>query len=121
MARRALVVDDDLFMARTLADLLRLKGWTVATAHTGEDAVDAATAEDFDVVLMDIRMPGMDGVDAFRAMRAARPDVRVVLMTAYAAQDRIQEAERQGVRACIQKPFVVDQVTGLLNEIRRVG
>jgi DNA-binding NtrC family response regulator len=114
MAPRALVVDDDVFMAKTLADLLRLKGWDVETAHSGEEAVDAATARDFDVVLMDVKMPGMDGVDAFKAMKAARPDVRVVLMTAYAAQDRIQEAERQGVVSVLSKPVDVNALLCLL-------
>lgn len=114
MAPRALVVDDDLAMTRTLADLLRLKGWDVQTANSGEQAVDAAAAGDFDVVLMDVRMPGMDGVDAFRAMKAARPDVRVVLLTAYAAQDRLQEAERQGVVSVLSKPVDVNALLSLL-------
>jgi DNA-binding NtrC family response regulator len=114
MAPRALVVDDDMFMAKTLADLLRLTGWDVETAYTGEAAVDAATARDFDVVLMDVKMPGMDGVDAFKAMKAARPDVRVVLMTAYASQDRIQEAERQGVVSVLSKPVDVTSLLSLL-------
>ena len=114
MNPRALVVDDDQFMAKTLADLLRLKGWEVDTAHSGEAAVDAATARDFDVVLMDVKMPGMDGVDAFKAIRAARPDVRVVLMTAYAAQDRIQEAERQGVVRVLSKPVDINALLTLL-------
>ena len=114
MPPRALVVDDDVSMAKTLSDLLRLKGWEVETANSGEEAVDAATARDFDVVLMDVKMPGMDGVDAFKAIKAARPDVRVVLMTAYAAQDRIEEAERQGVVSVLPKPVDINALLLLL-------
>ena len=84
-------------MVKTLADVLQLQGWNVSTAHSGIEAVHAASTRLFDVVLMDIKMPGMDGVDAFKAMKARNPGLKVVLMTAYAAQERIAEAEREGV------------------------
>jgi CheY-like chemotaxis protein len=97
MTRRVLVVDDDRMMAQTLSEIFQLKGWEVATAFDGLAAVKATAADDFDVVLMDIKMPGMDGVAAFRAMKAAKPHLKVVLMTAFAAQELIAEAEREGV------------------------
>jgi len=114
MKPRALVVDDDQAMVKTLSDLLRLKGWEVATAFSGDAAVKAASNEDFDVVLMDVKMPGMDGVDAFKAMKAAHPDIRVVLMTAYAGQDRILEAERQGVVRVLPKPVDLPSLLELM-------
>jgi DNA-binding NtrC family response regulator len=86
----------------------------VVTADSGDAAVMAASSADFDVVLMDIKMPGMDGVDAFKAMKAARPDIRVVLMTAYAGQDRIVEAEREGVVRVLPKPVNIQTLLGLL-------
>ena len=114
MTHRALVVDDDKFMVRTLSDVLRLKGWEVSTAFSGEGAVEQASREHFDVILMDVKMPGMDGVDAFKAIKATRPGTRVLLMTAYAAQDRIAEAEREGVMRVIPKPVDVDALLSLL-------
>jgi DNA-binding NtrC family response regulator len=114
--KRALIVDDDRFMVRTLSDVLRLKGWTVETAYTGAEAVNATLQGGFDVVLMDIRMPGMDGVAAFKAMKAVKPDVRVILMTAYAALDLIGEAEREGVLRVLPKPVDVAALLGLIAE-----
>jgi DNA-binding NtrC family response regulator len=114
MKPRALVVDDDQTMVKTLSDLLRLKGWEVTTAFSGDAAVQAAVGADFDIVLMDIKMPGMDGVDAFKAMKTARPDIRVVLMTAYAGQDRILEAEREGVVRVLAKPVHVPSLLELM-------
>jgi DNA-binding NtrC family response regulator len=111
---RALVVDDDQSMVKTLSDLLRLKGWDVATAFSGDSAVQVASSGYFDVVLMDVKMPGMDGVDAFKAMKAAQPHIRVVLMTAYAAQDRLAEAEREGVVQVMNKPVDVPALLSLL-------
>lgn len=114
MMRRALVVDDDKAMVKTLTDILQLSGWQVRPAYSGEMAVQAATREAFDVVLMDVKMPGLDGVDAFKAMKEARPDIRVILMTAYAAPDRVSEAERSGVVRVLSKPVNVAELFQLL-------
>ena len=112
--RRALIVDDDRAMVRSLTDVLRLKGWDVTGAYTGADAVAAASGSQFDVVLMDIKMPGMDGVSAFKAMKAERPDVRVVLMTAYAAQELVSEAQNEGVVRVMSKPVDLSALLSLL-------
>lgn len=116
MTRRALVVDDDRSMVKTLSDILALKGWQVHPAYSGEMAIRAATQEPFDVVLMDVKMPGIDGVDAFKAIKRARPDIRVILMTAYAAPERVAEAEREGVVRVLSKPVDVAELFQLLTE-----
>lgn len=115
MTKRALVVDDDRSMVKTLTDILALEGWEVCPAYSGEMAVRAATQESFDVVLMDVRMPGIDGVDAFKAIKRTRPDVRVILMTAYASPDRVSEAERAGVMRVMSKPVNVVELFQLLS------
>lgn len=104
MSRRALVVDDNEFLVRTLSDILRLSGWEVTPASSGSAAVKEVMAHEYDVVLMDIKMPGINGVDAFRAMRAVRPGLHVVLMSAYTAPELIAEAEREGVVGVMSKP-----------------
>ncbi len=114
MTGKALVVDDDRLLARTLAEILELKGWSVWQANSGAEAVNVAARESFDVVLMDIKMPGMDGVDAFKAMKASNPDIRVILMTAYTAEDRIGEAQREGVLRVLSKPVDVPTLLQLL-------
>jgi DNA-binding NtrC family response regulator len=115
MTRHALVVDDDKLLARTLADILRMRGWEVTTAHTGAEAVNAAARDAFDVVLMDIRMPEMDGVAAFKAMKEVKPDVRVVLMTAYADESLISDAQRSGVLRILSKPVDMRALLALID------
>ena len=112
--KRALIVDDDRLMVRTLSDVLRLKGWEVQTAYNGAEALNAVHVG-FDVVLMDIKMPGMDGVAAFKAMKALMPGVRVILMTAYTAQELIGEAEREGVMRVLPKPVDVAALLELIS------
>lgn len=116
MTKHALIVDDDAAMVKTLSDVLRLKGWHVSAAYSGGAAVEAVEQTDFDVVVMDIRMPGMDGVDAFKAMKRRDPDIPVVLMTAFAAPDRVGEAERHGVIRVLHKPVDVGALLQLLAE-----
>lgn len=116
MTRRALVVDDDRSMVRTLSDILQLNGWEVRPAYSGTTAVQAAADEPFDVVLMDVKMPGLDGVDAFKAMKRARPDIRVVLMTAYAAPDRVSEAQREGAISVMSKPVNIVELFQILSD-----
>lgn len=116
MTRRALVVDDDRSMVQTLSDILQMNGWEVRPAYSGATALQAAIEEPFDVVLMDVKMPGLDGVDAFKAMKRARPDIRVVLMTAYAAPDRVSEAEREGVVRVMSKPVNIGELFQLLSQ-----
>jgi DNA-binding NtrC family response regulator len=115
MTRKALVVDDDVTMVKTLSDLFRLQGWEVSTANSGTDAVAAAAAAEFDVVLMDFRMPGMDGVAAFKAIKTVRPDVKVVLMSAYLANEVVEEAEREGIMRVMSKPVNIADLFSLLS------
>ena len=119
MRRRILVVDDERAMVKTLTDILRLRGWEVGGAHSGTEAVAAIEREAFDAVLMDIKMPGLDGVAAFKAMKARRPGIRVVLMTAYTAQDLMEEAEREGALRVVPKPVDFAVVLPLLEETLR--
>jgi DNA-binding NtrC family response regulator len=121
MTRRALVVDDDRTMVKTLTDVLSLKGWEVTGAYSGKDAVEKANAGSFDLVLMDVKMPEMDGVEAFKAMQQRNPSVRVVLMTAYAEQDRLDEAVRKGVLRILSKPVNFAELLPLLAEARGRG
>jgi DNA-binding NtrC family response regulator len=116
MSRRVLVVDDDRSMVRTLSDVLRHKGFEVTAAYSGLEAVDASSAAQFDIVLMDVKMPGMDGVTAYKVMKSQRPDVRVVLMTAYAAQEMLAEAEREGVLRVMPKPVDIASLLTVLAE-----
>lgn len=114
MSRSILVVDDDRHMVKTLCDLLRRKGWTPAGVHSGEEAVTAVTGRRFGAVLMDVRMSGIDGVEAFRRIREAHPTLPVVLMTAHSTRELLAEAERLGVLRIFAKPLPLDALLELL-------
>jgi DNA-binding NtrC family response regulator len=124
MIRRVLVVDDDRLMVRTLCDILRLHGWDAHRAYSGEDAVGLVRASSYHVVLMDVRMGGINGVETMKTMREIRPGLRVILMTAYTAGELLAEAERGGAVHVLSKPVAVPALVRMLedtvDEARRV-
>jgi DNA-binding NtrC family response regulator len=115
MNRTVLVVDDDRHMVRTLCDLLRKRGWSPHGVHSGEEAVAAAARSRYAAVLMDVRMAGIDGVSAFRAIRERQPRLPVMLMTAYSTRELLAEAERLGVLHIFPKPLPLAQLLSLLD------
>ena len=112
---RLLVVDDDAAAVESLREIFDREGFGVRTASSGEEGLDVLRSEDFDVVLADLRMPGMDGMDLLRAVKALRPDTEVVIMTAFGTIERAVEAMREGaydfVTKPLKRPLVVRSVT----------
>jgi DNA-binding NtrC family response regulator len=110
-----LVVDDDAGMVETLADILAARRYRVATAQSGAAAVARLRGDRYDVVLMDIQMPGLNGVDALRAMRALAPDLSVIMMTAYTRHELVEEARQATALEVLTKPLDLDRVLGLID------
>ncbi|MDO9080739.1 MAG: response regulator, partial [Desulfuromonadales bacterium] len=88
---KILVVDDDRRMVRTICDILQVKGYEPLPAYCGEEAVKMVQQQEFDCVLMDIRMPGIDGVAALKRIKDVAPDTPVVLMSANASDGQVAE------------------------------
>ena len=116
MKRRLLLVEDDEVFLRPLLRTLELKGYEVLPVPSGEEALETIKAEDVDVVLTDRRLPGMDGVELVRHIKADHPDLAVVVMTAYGTIESAVEAMRLGAEDYLVKPF---EAAELLLVIRR--
>lgn len=110
-----LLVDDEDGLRTTLAANLELDGFEVVEAADGAEALEHAERRSFDLVVTDIRMPGMNGVELFRAIRRLHPRVPVVLMTAFALEHLIQQALREGVYVVMSKPFDVEHAMRTLH------
>jgi DNA-binding NtrC family response regulator len=110
MKRRILVVEDDEIFLRPLQRTLEVAGYEVLVAPSGEDAIDRLKDEDVDLVLTDKRLPGMDGVELVRRLRAEHPDLGVVVMTAYGTIESAVEAMRLGAADYLVKPFEAAEV-----------
>jgi DNA-binding NtrC family response regulator len=105
-----LVVDDEESMRWFLEKTLRREGYDVLSARDGPEAIALAQANTVDLVLADVRMPGMDGVALMRALRPTHPNVPVLLMTAYGTVEDALAAMKQGATDYVMKPFRVDAI-----------
>jgi len=112
-----LVVDDEAGMRDTLVAILEHHGYRVWSAPDGETAFSAVQERAFDVLVMDIQMPGRDGVSVLEEM--GRPPPRVILMTAYAAEDRLRAAANAYVFAVLSKPFELRRMLSLVAQASR--
>ena len=118
-ALNLLVVDDEPDLVRSLRRILKARGFHVEVADSGEEAVAWAETHKPDGILMDIRMPGINGVEAFRRIRALRPEVFVIFMTGYSEVAR--EAEMEGPVAVLSKPIDPAEVCSLIETDPNAG
>jgi two-component system, NtrC family, response regulator AtoC len=110
MEKRILVVDDDALMKEFLNETLTRKKYSVDLASTGEEALKMMKQKEYDVILSDIRMPQLGGMDVLKATRNFLPDAKVILMTAYATVENAVEAMKLGAYDYIMKPFSADAI-----------
>lgn len=113
---RVLIVDDDANFCNTLSKILTMKGYRITTADSGFRAVDLIREKEFDMVLMDIKMPVMNGVETFKKIKAIKPGSIVILMTAFSVDDLIRDAIKEGVYAVLRKPVDIDTVISMIEE-----
>jgi DNA-binding NtrC family response regulator len=108
--KRVLVVDDEEGMRITLAANLELEGYEVVEAGSGARALALVAEQPFSLVVTDIRMPGMNGVELLRQIRRIRPDLAVIMMTGFAVEDLVEEGILEGAYTVLEKPFSMEVV-----------
>jgi DNA-binding response OmpR family regulator len=116
-AGKILVVDDDPGMLDTLMDVLSATGYETSVAASGNAALEMAQAGRFDLVLMDVQMPGLNGVQVLHALRVLDPTIVVIMMTAYTGDELVAESQRTTGFSVLSKPLDLDQVLPLVKSI----
>lgn len=114
-----LVVDDETNIRRTFARALEPLGREVLTAVNGEEALDRLRERELDVILVDLRMPGMDGLEALRRIRALQPGAAVVVISAHGTIEEAVEAMKLGALDFVQKPCSPRELQDLVQRILR--
>lgn len=117
---KILVVDDELIVRDSLKELLEDEGYSVDMAESGAAALERLSGQKYNLMLLDIKMPGMDGVTVLRKAKEEFPDLTVLMMTAYATVETAVEAMKIGAIDYLLKPFETDllipKITGIYNE-----
>jgi PAS domain S-box-containing protein len=105
-----LIIDDDQNLRATLCDILEMKGYQAHTARTGGEAIEWLQQQEVEVVLIDLRLGDMNGLDVLRTVKARSPETECILLTGHASQDSAIEAINLGAYSYFQKPFEIDQL-----------
>ena len=115
-ARRILIVDDELGLRDMLAFGLSDRGYHVVPAASGEEALEKANHENFELVVCDLMMPGIGGVEVLKAIKAIQPDTEIIMATGYATLETAIESMKQGAFDYIAKPYGLDQLCMILEK-----
>lgn len=118
---RILVVDDDVDNACSMGELFELEGHSVMVVHSGEAAIGAWLAEDFDIAFMDVMMPGKNGVESFLEIRRSKPGAKVYMMTGYSVEQLLQQAIAGGALGVLTKPVDSGKLLNALDSVRPAG
>lgn len=114
-----LVVDDEGMIRDLFKRLCSLLGVEATAAESGARAVELVQSRGFDLIFLDVRMPGMNGLEAYRAIRPRLPGAVVVMMTGYEVEDILKTARHEGVREVLRKPFDVECLRAIIEEAKR--
>jgi DNA-binding NtrC family response regulator len=112
-----LVVDDELLIRETLVEFLSQEGFSVVACSSGEEALELAEGRRFDIVLCDVHLPGLNGLELLDRLQRISPETFVLLITAYATVESAVEAFQRGAHDYLMKPILLDEV---LSKIRRL-
>ena len=114
---RVLIVDDNIGLLTTMSLILRHVGYSVMTAKNGQEAIECVKRNNLQIIFIDIKMPGKNGVDVYKELKRIIPKVPVVMMTGYSRDDLVQEGIEAGVHKVIFKPLDMDFVINLIKEV----
>jgi len=118
---RVMVIDDEKIVRDFFMRLLPLLGLEVVCVEDGYKALEAAKASKFDLYFIDVRMPGLNGLEVYRKLREIDKDALAVMITGYAVEDLLEQAGKEGVYSSIRKPFDLNQIKEIINKAASPG
>ncbi|PGM59203.1 MULTISPECIES: response regulator [unclassified Bacillus (in: firmicutes)] len=116
MGIKLLIVDDQYGIRLLLHEIFKKEGYEVFQAANGFQAIDIVVKDCPDLVILDMKIPGMDGVEILKRIKEINKDIKVILMTAYGELDIIEEAKKLGALQYFPKPFDIDEIKKVVRE-----
>ncbi|HME50872.1 MAG TPA: response regulator [Candidatus Lokiarchaeia archaeon] len=109
-----LIVDDDEGIRESMSDILREKGFIVFKASNGLEALNLVESYTFDTILVDLRMPGLDGIETSKQIKKIQPDANIFMITAYISKEIYDDAKNAGIQEILSKPVNFQQLEKIL-------
>ena len=119
MTEKVLLVDDEEDFLETLADRMRTRGMTVDTSTSAMEAIKRIDTESYDAIILDLMMPGMDGLEALKIVKERRPELQIILLTGFGTLEKGIEAMKLGAMDFLEKPADVDMLTRKIKADRK--
>ena len=118
LTNKILIADDEFLIRWSLSEALSQDGYEVKAVEDGDKALEAIKSESFDFVITDLVMPGKNGWEVLEWVKEVYPKAKVVIITAYGAQDTEAVAKAKGAYGYVEKPEIIDKIKGLLKSTR---
>ncbi len=112
-----LIIDDEAIIRETLSDWLEREGYITETAITGEEGIEKERINKFDIAIVDLKLPGMDGIEIIRKLKEIDPDISVIMITAYATIETAVCAMKEGASDYLTKPFNLEEISLVVKKI----
>ncbi|KJR41460.1 response regulator (CheY-like receiver, AAA-type ATPase and DNA-binding domain containing protein) [Candidatus Magnetoovum chiemensis] len=113
---KVLLVDDEKTFVETLSQRLKMRGFNADTVYSGDSAIEYLTAKTADIVVLDVKMPGVDGIEVLKWIKANRAEIPVILLSGYSSEEEETEAHRLGVFDFQRKP---PEIAHLIEAIKK--
>ena len=114
---RILVLDDDPIVTLSCKRILGAEGYSISTVDRGEDALNRLAKEDFDLLISDVKLPGMNGIEVLKEARIIKPKTDVVIITGYPTLEDAQQSSKLGAAEYIEKPFTPDFMLNVAKKV----
>jgi DNA-binding NtrC family response regulator len=111
-----LIVDDEPIVRESISDWLKDAGYQVATAESGEEAIALVKKQDFSIMVLDVRLPGKTGITVLKEIKALKPQIKSIVITAYPSTELADEARKLGAVDYLIKPIAPDDLERLIRE-----
>lgn len=112
-----LLIDDEDHLQEVLGLLLEIEGHNIATAYTGGEALEKAKSNKYDLIITDLKMPGMSGMEVIKNFKLQNPDTKIIMITGFPAEEVEKKARQYGADEFIAKPFHMDKMREAINKI----
>ncbi|HKK99766.1 MAG TPA: response regulator [Desulfotignum sp.] len=118
MSEKVLLVDDEQDFLEIMSERIQARGMTVKTADSADKALAMLENESFDAIVMDFKMPGMDGIQALKNIKTQKPELQIILLTGYATVEKTVEAMKIGATDLLEKPADLEALTATIQKAK---